>query len=68
MVPIEATSRPEENDFPSPRQITARTSGRCFSSSRISNNAKSIASSNALCLSGLLFVIVAIGPSNESCN
>ena len=28
MVPIALTSRPDENDFPSPRQITARTSGR----------------------------------------
>ena len=29
-VPIEPTSRPDENDLPSPRQITARTSGRLF--------------------------------------
>ena len=27
-VPIEPTSRPDENDLPSPRQITARMSGR----------------------------------------
>ena len=48
------TSRPDENDLPSPRQITARTSGRALSSARISNSAASISSSNALCLSGLV--------------
>ena len=29
-VPIEPTSRPDDHDLPSPRQITARTSGRCL--------------------------------------
>jgi hypothetical protein len=33
----------------------------------MSNSAASISSSNALCLSGLLLVIVAIGPSIASC-
>jgi hypothetical protein len=65
-VPMEPTSRPEDQDLPSPRQITARTSGRSFSSPRISKSRPSIASSKALCFSTLSFVIVAIGPSMSS--
>ena len=65
-VPIEPTSRPDDHDLPSPRQITARTSGRSFSSPRISKSRWSIASSKALCFSTLSLVIVAIGPSMSS--
>ncbi len=61
-----ATSRPDENALPSPRQITARTSGRPRSSPRISQRRRSIASSNALRFSGLSLVITAIGPSYSS--
>src|SRR5262245_6404161 len=64
--PIALTSRPDENDFPSPRQMIARISGRVRSSSRISKRSASISSSNALCLSGLSFVMVAIAPSSSS--
>ena len=53
-MPIDATSRPEENDFPSPRQITARTSGRCRSSRRISNNARSIVVVERIVLVGVV--------------
>src|SRR5262245_39547059 len=60
------TSRPDDHDRPSPRQITARTSGRPRSSSRIENSRRSMASSNALCLSTLALVIVATGPSMSS--
>src|SRR5262245_24379596 len=66
-LPIEPTSRPDENDLPSPRQITAWTSGCSLSSPRTSNSSRSMSSSNALCLSGLSFVIVAIGPSIVRC-
>ena len=61
-VPMTDTSRPDDHAFPSPRQMTARTSGRFFSSVRMSNRRASISSSKALRLSGLLFVIVAMGP------
>src|SRR6202042_1582354 len=54
------------NDFPSPRHTTARISGRPTSWSMIPNSSASIASSNALCLSGLSLVIVATGPSTSS--
>jgi hypothetical protein len=46
-------SRPDENDAPSPRQITARSPGRSCSSARIANRRWSIASFAALCFSGL---------------
>ena len=62
-LPIDPTSRPDDHDLPSPRQITARTSGCVFSSANASQSCVSMSSSNALCLSGLLLVIVAIGPS-----
>ena len=61
--PMAPTSRPEDQNEPSPRQTTARTSGRSFSSARISKRARSISSSNALFLSGLSLVMTATGPS-----
>jgi hypothetical protein len=64
--PMAATSRPDDHDVPSPRQMTARTSGRCCSSARKPHSAASISSSQALCLSGLRFVIVATAPSISS--
>src|SRR3954469_19909175 len=64
--PIEPTSRPDDHDLPSARQITARTSGRCFSSPRMSNRRASMSSSKALCLSGLLLVMTATAPSIAS--
>src|SRR6266851_3775874 len=66
IVPIEPTSRPDENDLPSPRQMMARTSGRCFNSARMSNRRTSMSSSKALCLAGLSLVITATGPSISS--
>src|SRR3954464_1691768 len=63
---MEPTSRPDDHDFPSARQITARTSGRCFSSPRISNSRAPMSSSKALCLSGLLLVMTATAPSISS--
>src|SRR5437868_14836137 len=66
IVPIEPTSRPDENDLPAPFQITALMSRRIASSSSIPNSCASISSSNALCLSGLSLTIVAIAPSTSS--
>src|SRR5918997_4015645 len=65
-VPMALTSRPDENDFPSPRHTTARTSGRRRSSSSTANSCASMSSSNALCFSGLSLVMVATGPSTSS--
>src|SRR5262252_623274 len=64
--PIALTSRPDENDFPSPRQMTARTSGRSRNSPRISKRRASISSSNALCFSALSLVMIATAPSSSS--
>src|SRR5438270_7280959 len=66
LVPMEPTSRPDDHDLPSARQITARTSDRCFSSPRMSNRRASMSSSKALCLSGLLLVMTATGPSTSN--
>src|SRR6266540_4261248 len=63
IVPMELMSRPDENDLPSPRQMTTRTSDRLRSSPRMSKSRESISSSNALCLPGLSLVMVAIAPS-----
>src|SRR5437588_5621004 len=60
---MEPTSRPDDHDLPSARQITARTSGRCLSSPRMSKSRASMSSSKALCLSGLLLVMTATAPS-----
>jgi hypothetical protein len=65
-VPIDPTSRPDENDLPTPFQIAARMSRRCASSSRMPKSCMSMSSSNALCLSGLSLTIVAIAPSTSS--
>src|SRR5688572_17974700 len=62
-VPIWLTSRPDDQDLPSARQITARTDGVARSSAKISKRRPSMASSNALCFSTFALVIVAMGPS-----
>ncbi len=62
--PMAATSRPDENDLPSPRQMTARTSGRSPQLGEDLEEARGPSSSSkALCFSGLSLVMVAIGPS-----
>ena len=64
--PIDPTSRPDENDLPSPRQMIARTSVTLTQLAEDRRTAAaSISSSNALCLSGLSFVIVAMAPSTS---
>ena len=61
--PICSTSRPDDQLFPFAFQITARTSLFAISSSMMSRRRASISSFAALCLSGRLFVMTAIGPS-----
>ena len=65
-VPIADTSRPDDHEWPSPRQMTARRSGIDSSSARMSKSWASISSVNALRFSGLSLVIVAMLPSTSS--
>src|SRR4051812_36870339 len=57
-----ATSRPDDHDLPSPRQTTARMSGRPLSSARMAQSWASMSSSKALCFSTLLLVMTAMDP------
>ena len=65
-VPIEPTSRPDENDLPSPRQITARTSCGSRSSPRMLEELRVHVVVERVVLLGLSLVIVATSPSISS--
>ena len=54
-VPMAETSRPDDHEWPLPRQITARSPGIDSSSARMSNSWASISSVNAF---ALLWVVV----------